>query len=299
MGVIKMLEIKLLDNKISIFHIIKQLNAQNSKTLDISSFSMHQTYINSRECPHCGSHHVVSKGNYRGRKRYLCRNCGRSHNNLTNTPFSGIHKLDKLQKYLTCIIDGDSIRKAADCVNVSVSTSFHWRHKLLDSFNKLPPPRMKNVKEIMELKLPFSSKGQRAPISAKKRTSKVSALFACDRTGKLDSDSITYSLRDKNPLLQRIASISDQHSEIIHYSNVIGIKNLNSNSLIKANRSSNYTNAELIIQTVDSWKAWMKRFRGVSTKYLRNYLHWFDFLDNSSLQDDKTFTFLELLFSSN
>lgn len=293
-----MLDINSLDNKISIFYLIKQLNTQNSRTLDIPSYSVHQTYINSRECPHCGSHRVVSKGNYKGRKRYLCRSCGKSHNNLTNTPFGGIHDLDKLQKYLSCIIDGDSIRKAADCVNVSISTSFKWRHKLLDAFNRLPPPRMKNVKEIMELKLPFSNKGQRTPISIKTRISKVSALFVCDRTGKLDSDSIPYSLRDKNPLLKRISNISDQHTEIIYSSNVKGINQILHNNLKKAKNSSGYTNAELINQTINSWKAWMKRFRGVSTKYLRNYLHWFDFLDNSTLQDDQTSSFIELLFSS-
>jgi len=293
-----MLDIKPLDNMTSIFHLNKQLDTQNSQTLDIPSYSVHQTYINSRECPHCGSHRVVSKGNYKGRKRYLCRSCGRSHNNLTNTPFSGIHNLDKLQKYLTCIIDGDSIRKAADWVNISVSTSFHWRHKLLDAFNKLPAPGMKNVKEIMELKLPFSNKGQRAPISLKTRASKVSALFVCDRTGKLDSDAISYSLRDKNPLIQRISNISDQHTEIIYYSKIKGLNQINSNNLKKANNSSDYTNAELIHQSVESWKTWMMRFRGVSTKYLRNYLHWFDFLDNTTLTDNNIPSFLELLFSS-
>jgi transposase-like protein len=38
------------------------------------------------------------------------------------------------------------------------------------------------------------------------------------------------------------------------------------------------------IQNVNSYhsrlKVWMKRFKGVATKYLSNYLHWFEFIDS-------------------
>lgn len=273
-------------------------STQNLRTSNISSFSLYQTYINSRECPHCGSHHVVSKGNYKERKRYLCRDCSKSFNNLTNTPFSGIHNLEKVKKYLGCMINGDSIRKAADIVECSVTTSFIWRHKLLNALNKLPSPGMKNVKEMMELKLPYSNKGQKRKISNKIKKSKVSALFVCDRTGKLDSDSIAYSKRAENPLLKRISQISNQHSEIICNSKTRDV-NLLTAAQIKFNRSnSNYANSDLIIQTVNDWKDWMKRFKGVATKYLHNYLHWFDFLDNSIMKPDKISSLVELMLVS-
>lgn len=275
--------------------LIARARTQNLRTANISSFSLYQTYINSRECPHCGSHHVVSKGNYKGRKRYLCRDCGKSFNNLTNTPFSGIHNLKKVKKYLECMINGDSIRKSADIVEVSVTTSFHWRHKLLNALNKLPSPGMKNVKEMLELELPYSHKGQKHKLSNKMRRSKVSALFVCDRRGKLDSDSIIYSKRDQNPVLKRISKISNQHSEIICLSKPRGLNILSAGQIKINSNNSNYTNSDLIRLTVKNWESWMKRFKGVATKYLRNYLHWYDFLDNSSLNSDKISSLVVLM----
>jgi len=275
-----------------IYMRLNETDKRNWKKQSISAFSLQQTYINSRECPHCGSHNVVSKGNYKARKRYQCRDCDKSYNDLTKTPFSGIHHLDKLKKYLNCLIRGDSIRKAADIVEISVTTSFSWRHKLLNGLSLLPSPKMKNVKEILELEMPYSHKGQRSRLSNTLRRSKVSAVFVCDRTGKLDSDSITYSNRAKNPIFGRISEISNEHTDIIcspKLNNIINSLNIN----IKATHSS-YSTLDLINQTVSSWQAWMKRFHGVATKYLSNYLHWFDYLDNTLFNQDGISNFVQL-----
>jgi len=265
----------------------------NWQKQSISAFSLKQTYINSRECPHCGSHSVVSKGNYKGRKRYQCRNCNKSYNDLTKTPFSGIHHLDKIKKYLNCLISGDSIRKAADIVEISVTTSFSWRHKLLNGLSRLPSPKMKNVKEVLELEIPYSHKGQRSRLSNDQRESKVSAVFICDRTGKLDSDSITFSKRAKNPIFDRINEISNEHTDIICSPNLNNIIN-SFNMKLKPTHSS-YSQPHLIKQTVTIWQTWMKRFHGVASKYLANYLHWFDYLDNTLFKSDNIPDFVQLL----
>jgi len=260
---------------------------------DIATYSLNQTYINSRECPHCLSHRVVSKGNYKKRKRYLCRDCGKSYNDLTRTPFSGIHNLDKIKKYLNCLINGNSIRKAADIVEISVTTSFSWRHKLLNGLRRLPSPKMKNVKEVLELEMPYSHKGQRSRLSNVQRKSKVSAVFVCDRTGKLDSESVTYCNRESNPIFRRIQEISNSHTDIIcspNLANIIDIKDVN----IKTTHSS-YSQPHLVQQTVNTWQAWMKRFHGVATKYIANYLHWFDYLDNTQFRIDNIPDFVQLL----
>ena len=44
-------------------------------------------------CVHCGSVKVKRNGKYRNRQRYLCRDCGKSFNDLTNTPISGTRYL--------------------------------------------------------------------------------------------------------------------------------------------------------------------------------------------------------------
>lgn len=37
-------------------------------------------------CVHCGSTDVKRNGKYRSRQRYLCKDCGKSFNDMTNTP---------------------------------------------------------------------------------------------------------------------------------------------------------------------------------------------------------------------
>jgi len=269
------------------------IDLHNNPIDNISAFSLNQTYINSRECPHCGSHDVLSNGNYKKRKRYLCKDCGKSYNDLTKTPFSGIHNLNKIMSYLNSMISGDSIRKAALTVNISVSTSFNWRHKLLNGLNQLPAPRMKNVKEIVELEVPYSHKGQKSKPTELKRKSTLSALFVCDRTGRLDSDSVTYSNRENNPLLARIRETSNEHTDLICSTNFNNINDF-SEVNIKANHSA-YSQPTLINQIISLWHTWMKRFRGVASKYLSNYLHWFDYLDNSLSNSDRAQDLLRLL----
>lgn len=271
---------------------INETDKYNWQKQSIASFSLKQTFINSRECPHCSSHKVVSKGNYKGRKRYQCQECGKSYNDLTKTPFSGIHNLVKIKKYLNCLVRGDSIRKAAKIVGISITTSFSWRHKLLNGLSRLPSPNMKNVKEMLELQIPYSHKGQRTKLSNAQRKAKVSAVFVCDRTGKLDSDSIAFSKRKENPLFNRINEISNKHTDIIcspKFANIINSLNLN----IKTTHSS-YSKHDIIIRTVSIWQVWMKRFHGVATRYLSNYLHWFDFLDNTLFNQDNLAAFVQL-----
>jgi transposase-like protein len=40
-------------------------------------------------CVHCGSKSVKRNGKYRTRQRYLCKDCNKTFNDMTNTPFSG------------------------------------------------------------------------------------------------------------------------------------------------------------------------------------------------------------------
>ena len=44
-------------------------------------------------CVHCGSTSVKRNGKYRSRQRYLCNDCGKSFNDMTNTAFYWRHKI--------------------------------------------------------------------------------------------------------------------------------------------------------------------------------------------------------------
>ncbi len=82
-------------------------------------------------CPHCQSSDIYGHGGYKGRKRYKCKSCTKTFNDLTGTAMDGIKKVDEFQDYLVLMIESVSIRKAAKKIGVNVKTIFDWRHKLL------------------------------------------------------------------------------------------------------------------------------------------------------------------------
>lgn len=57
-------------------------------------------------CVHCGSTSVKRNGKYRSRQRYLCSGCGKSFNDMTNTPFSGSRYPEKWVKYIELMVEG-------------------------------------------------------------------------------------------------------------------------------------------------------------------------------------------------
>lgn len=61
-------------------------------------------------CVHCGSVKVKRNGKYRDRQRYLCRDCGKSFNDLSNTAISGTRYLGKWSKYFQMMVEGYSLR---------------------------------------------------------------------------------------------------------------------------------------------------------------------------------------------
>jgi len=88
-------------------------------------------------CPHCQSIEICGHGRHKGRKRYKCKECKRTFNELTGTAVSGLKKQEKFQEYLILVVESPTIRIAARKLGVSTKTIFDWRHKLLSSFNTI------------------------------------------------------------------------------------------------------------------------------------------------------------------
>ena len=72
--------------------------------------------------PWCSSHDL---------SRYQCANCHKTCNPLTKSPLARLRKRDKWLVYAQALIDGLSIRKAAELCGVNKNTAFQWRHRFL------------------------------------------------------------------------------------------------------------------------------------------------------------------------
>ena len=143
---------------------------------------------------------IIGFGNYRGRKRYRCKDCNRTFNDLTATPMSGTHYIDKWTDYLRCMLAGMSLRKIAEELDISLPTSFTWIHKILRTLKKVGFGKLKGRVETDETYFLYSEKGKknisgrkarkRGGIAIKRgiRNELVSVITSCDRECNLVID---------------------------------------------------------------------------------------------------------------
>jgi transposase-like protein len=56
---------------------------------------------------------------------------------MTNTPFSGSRYPEKWVKYIEMMVEGYTLPKIAERLKIHISTSFYWRHKILNVLGSL------------------------------------------------------------------------------------------------------------------------------------------------------------------
>ena len=248
-------------------------------------------------CPHCKNEDLYGHGIYKGRKRYKCKKCNKTFNDFTGTAISGIKKVKEFEKYIAMAIESPTIREVSKELKVNIKTAFDWRHKLLASLSKLNGSKFSGIVECDDKQLDINEKGnrkldrkpyKRSSDRKKKRgvsNDKISVMVATDRNdnstmkiakvGRIDVKSIEHTIGgiiDKNNIL-----CSDSHPSIKSWAKN---KKLEHHSFIASKQ--HVKNKCYHVQHVNSldnlYERWIKKFYGVSTKYLPQYLNWFIFL---------------------
>lgn len=122
---------KLKVNKSKLVKVIDEINLL-SETPDVKFEN--ETNVT---CPHCESIDCVGNGKYKDRKRYKCKSCGKSFNELTGTVCSYIQNRDKFASFSKELPNGRSLRKLAADYNISLNTALIWKHKILNEMQSL------------------------------------------------------------------------------------------------------------------------------------------------------------------
>ncbi|WP_130609101.1 IS1595 family transposase [Cohnella abietis] len=250
-------------------------------------------------CLHCGSTSVKRNGKYRSRQRYLCHDCGKSFNDMTNTPFSGSRYPEKWMKYIELMVEGFTLPKIAEKLQLHISTTFYWRHKILNALGSLGFNQLQGIVESDETFFRESLKGKREIThrKSKKRGEKdvkrgisnlkIAVVVAQDRNGNIIA-------RKAGTGRVKAEEIDGAIGKYIHpsallctdtatnYKKFAKIKGLQ-HETVNERQKQRVKNGIYHIQHVNNFhnrlKTWMERFQGVATKYLDNYLYWFRWLD--------------------
>jgi len=266
-----------------------------------------------RCCPRCGRHDVVLHGRDKvGRQRFRCRRsadggCGRTFNALTGTPFARMRMPEKWAAYARLMDGFMSLNDIVETgIGISRLTAWRWRHRMLCAQVALQATQVEGVIEADETFFRTSYKGDRGwkrgapPESRPPRYrggpalapglsgEQVPVLTALDRSGGVievvlaDRAGITLALDG------RVADGSVVCSDGLKAYVEVAVRHGSEHRCIKPPRKDWVAKAvggkprkkgRLGLGHVNAHHERLKTFinrelRGVSTRYLPNYLGW-------------------------
>jgi transposase-like protein len=243
-------------------------------------------------CPRCRSARLHRHGHAGGLQRYRCADCTRTFNALTGTPLARLHHRAKWLPYLDCMLQSTTVRRAAAVTGIHKNTSFRWRHRFLANTKDDRSWPLGGITEADETYLLESQKGsrqldrppRRRGGSARRRGlshEHVCILVARDRAGKT-FDFVTgrapltrmHLRRCLAPVIERdILLVTDGHPAYRAFAREAGIRHRSVN-LSAGVRVAGAVHVQNVNAYHSRFKEWLRRFHGVATRYLPNYLGW-------------------------
>lgn len=273
-----------------------ELAAVESKAVSVEVIE--RQALKQASCPHCAALRVVKNGTAHGLQRFKCRSCGKTFNALTGTPLAGLHMRDKWLEQAAAMREGLSLNQVAGRLKIARSTAFRWRHRFLTLPKTIQVQALVGIAEADESYFRRSAKGQRG-LSRKARrrggragkrgTPKdefVSVLVARDRSAGT-ANFILESATGKaigavlKPILPSDTVLcSDGGSALAIAARTLGVEHhaVNLSAGVRVDGAWHIQNVNAFCSRL---RDWLRRFKGVSTRYLDNYLGWFRALDRS------------------
>jgi transposase-like protein len=257
-------------------------------------------------CPRCQGKQLYRHGTKSGLQRFRCRACGRTFNSLTGTPLARLRHKDKWLDFSDCMLDSRTVRKAAARVEAAKNTSLRWRHRFLTLTKTDRPACLKGIAEADETFLLESQKGARKlQRPARKRggkaskrgisTEQVCILVARDRGGNTvdfvterGPVTVVQLTEHLGPVLAPdTLLVTDANKAYQAFARQQGI----SHRYVNVSAGQRVRGA-VHVQNVNGYHSrfhkWLRRFNGVATRYLPNYLGWCWAIDQERIRTSET-----------
>lgn len=251
-------------------------------------------------CPKCAHNKIARWGSASGLQRYRCLACKATFNALTGTPLARLRKKDKWLDYAQQMEQGTSVRKSAVACDVHRNTAFRWRHRFLVLPNDSKPGRLAGIAEADETFFleSFKGKKQAMPRASRKRGSKaakrglsdeqIPVLICRDRGGSttdfiLEKDDRTHIYEALKPIVATDTILcTDGSRAMVGVARKMGLTHRPVNLAAGIRVIAGVYHVQNVNAYGSRLKTWMRRFNGVATCHLANYLGWRRYLDRSN-----------------
>lgn len=231
-------------------------------------------------CRHCGKEQVIAWGVFRTRQderrqRFRCLSCHRTFSVFTGTPLEDIKLTDRWPDLTQCMAAGLSLRATAARLGIHLSTAFRWRHRLLQALDNQSQTHLRGNVAAGLAYVPYSEKGSG---SAWDPWPPTCVLLLCDEGQGSAATIIGAGLRSR-PCPGDAAAFP--------------LDRVATDAVLCTAAASRYFRqlcrdtgvgyrgavAPRLVASIGAFRAglsrWLRAFRGVATRYLQNYLHWF------------------------
>jgi len=306
-----------------IYRLIGKYNLING--LDLTKKIECQTMY----CRKCGHEHFVKNGHYNGKQRYQCKECKATQFSDANTALYNLKYKQKWVDYVSIMLEANQVHSCqaiSEMLDIEKKTVHQWRHKMLSCLNEFHNIEIGTEQELDEVYFPFCVKGRIGKekydtyIKPKHPDNQESKLriqekkmmdehyqvicmcyhnrnkdfklspFKIQKKGIVSEDDISRVLKDVD--FNNKTVITDSEPSLkAYFKNCSEVNHLTFKSsdikqgiIIEKNVHNNNIN-----NTVMLLREWIKKFKGVSTKYLANYLKWFRLRNIFDLDKMKVF----------
>lgn len=303
-------------------HLIKKLELLADEAVPAIDVLREDIIENEKiECPHCHSDQIIKWGSYNNqRQRYQCKGCHRTFTGLTGTAVHYIKKKNLWFKHLELMFDGAyrSIEVMAKKLGVSKQTAFDWRHKVLSALSN-NFDNFKGITEMDDINIKYSQKGRKGLDYSKKRGGKKKGkrgdggynskiLVTADRDKNLDMNLVRIGRLKRKDIERAVGNklsrkrnviTSDQHPSIIAFTKSRKMVHQTFKAKESHTKDKVY-HVQYVNNVAQRFKSIVNdTFKGVSTKYLKNYANWFSIKEKIRVTGGKIANlFREVLLSN-
>ena len=247
-------------------------------------------------CPRCHGRRVQRWGHFGLRRRYRCRHCRRTFSDLTGTAFAGGKRPELWLPFASCLLECLSVRAAGRRLGIDKDTAWRWRHHALAAHATRPARPLRGIAELVDRRFGICEKGRRdlgrpalrrsTPCYATRRPS-ISVLFLRDQAGTsfatpagpfpLRGIALEHALAPRAMSLRGLVAPYNPGHPVALFA---GAHRLRYERVPLASLHNDLGGSpdprpvRHVLGDALLFRAWLRRFRGVATRYLDRYLHW-------------------------
>lgn len=228
--------------------------------------------IKVNKCPHCKNNHFIKYGRYKDEQRYKCKVCNKTFSSRTNTPWYHSKKsIYVWAQYYKLLFNKQTLRLSCKELNISLPTSFAWRHKILSSLSKeVKFDLLRGAVHIQRRFVKFNNKGQKAIykdqphdiwvyLASDNRDNILGKPVCVDRWNEKNFREIIYKKIDKKSYVHQIGDRFVQ-SIISHHN-------------YKLKRIIDLNNIKKLRRAFNIFEDLLRIYHGIASKYIRRYLN--------------------------